>query len=275
MSWSKRPITWRQGGVLHISVVFTWQLEEVRRYCESLPEKPIVGGPAVRLMPSYLAEVAYVRWDAPQALSMHNVEATRTTVGCPNGCAFCGVRMIEPEYRELDNWLRLPIVCDNNLLAASMKHFDKVIESLKGIRGVDFNQGLDARLLTRYHAERLSCLHCKPRIAWDHTRDEREVMRAIEYLQKAGFTARNIGCYVLFGFDDSPDDALYRFEALKRLGIRPNAMRYQPLDALKKNSYVAPGWNERLLRDMSKYWNRQAWLGGIPFKDFRYQECGR
>ena len=44
-----------------------------------------------------------------------------------------------------------------------------MIDKLKPLSGIDFNQGLDARLLTEYHAERLAELDLKMvRLAWDH-----------------------------------------------------------------------------------------------------------
>jgi hypothetical protein len=40
-------------------------------------------------------------------------------------------------------------------------------------------------------------------------------------------------------------------------------MRYQPLDSTEKNSYVAPGWTEKELRKMTKYYSRLGWLGNV------------
>ena len=100
-------------------------------------------------------------------------------------------------------------------------------------------QGLDARLLTDHHARRLAELDIhRVRLAWDHTRDEQAIHDAIQRLRRAGITKHAIGVYVLVGFDDTPDDAIYRCDTLKRKwGIDPRPMRYQPLDTIKKNSY--------------------------------------
>jgi len=178
------------------------------------------------------------------------------------------VKLIEPEYRELESWPIAPIVCDNNLLAASEAHFNKVVDSLKGLKGTDFNQGLDARLMTAHHAERLAELHCKCRVAWDGIGEEKAVFRALKLLDGVGIPKRNIGCYVLVGHNDTPDDALYRLEALRTWGVRPNPMRYQPLDTLKKDSYVAPGWTDKELRRMMRYYSRLKWLEHIPFAEY-------
>jgi len=161
-------------------------------------------------------------------------------------------------------------VCDDNLLACSRRHFDRVVDSLKGIREVDFCQGLDATLLTPHHAQRLAELHLyRVRLAWDDIRLESKVMDAVDLLLHAGIPMYKIRVYVLVGFDDSPEDARYRCETLKKRGIRPNPMRYQPLDALRKNSYVAPGWTERQLRDFMRYWARQRWLEWFSQDSYR------
>jgi len=47
-------------------------------------------------------------------------------------------------------------------------------------------------------------------------------------------------------------------------------MRYQPLDALKKNSFVGEAWTETELRRYMHYWSRLVWCGRVPFKDFTY-----
>lgn len=268
--WSKHPVTWRVDGRLHISVVFTWHLPEVRRYCEVMSEKPVVGGPAVRLMPDYLADVAEVGWDSPGALQRHNPQATRTTLGCPNRCAYCGVKCIEPGWQELDEWPRGSMVCDNNILESTPGHFGRVIESVRGLRGVDF-QGIEARLLKGYHAQGFASLKPKAilHLGWDKTCEEGWVIAAIECLIAAGMPKEKIRVYVLFGFRDTPEDALYRFYKLRELGVMPNPMRYQPLDALKKDSYVAEGWTSDLLKDMMRFWSRQNWFGGMKFEDYK------
>jgi len=169
----------------------------------------------------------------------------------------------------LDNWEPKPIIQDNNLLACSKAHFDKVIDSLRGVAGIDFNQGLDARLLTDSHAQRLAELDLSfVRLAWDHTPNEGVVMQAIEMVRRAGIPKGKVRVYILIGYDDTPSDALYRLSELKDMRISTNVQRYQPLDALEKNTYIAPGWTGRELQRYSRYWNRQAWLSGVPFEEY-------
>ncbi len=266
MSWLKGIVEWDGAGVVNISVPFTWLLPLASRRCQALTNlgyRVRVGGPAVALRPDYI-RCGEVGGDEPTALAHHNPLATFTSRGCVRQCAFCAVPRIEGDLRELDTWASKPIVCDNNLLACSERHFDRVIDSLKGISGVDFNQGLDARLLTAHHIERIRELSLYAvRFSWDNISDEAALMDAIRQFPK-----RLTRVYVLIGFDDTPDDALYRLEALKALGIRPNVQRYQPLTALRKNEYVAPGWTEGELRRFARYWNRLRHLEHIPFVEY-------
>ena len=161
--WSKKIVEWVDGNTAFLSVVFTWQLPKAYSRCVWYAQQGYcvkVGGTAVALMPDYLKGVAEIGNNIP-CLQRHNPNATRTTLGCPNKCWFCAAWRIEPEYIELPYWERKPIVCDNNVTAASKAHFDRVVDSLKGLSDVDINQGLDARLLTNYHVERLRELDIK------------------------------------------------------------------------------------------------------------------
>lgn len=272
MTWSKRFIEWtnKNANTAHLSVVFTWDLPAAHQravwlQCEGYDVK--TGGPAVALMPDYLAEVAECGGDIP-ALERHNPQATFTSRGCIRRCSFCAVPRIEGELRELDDWPVRPIVCDNNLLACSRVHFDRVIDRLKPLQNIDFNQGLDARLLTPYHAGRLAELDCMVRLAFDSVNYEFQFMRAFEILRFAGFPKNRIRTYVLVGYRDTPEDALYRLRTVAELGIDPNPMRYNPLDSLQRDSYVGPNWtNSELIRHV-RYWANLRFFRAVPFKDF-------
>ena len=272
IQWHKKPLYWMQDGKEHISVVFTFDLPEVRDHILNgnlySNTRPVVGGPAIKLMPDYLADIADIGGDIKGILQRMNLLATRTTLGCPNKCSFCAVPIIEGEFRELDNWEDLPIICDNNLLASSKPHFDKVIERLKRHTGVDFNQGLDARLLTDYHARRLAEVDGTIRLAWDHINSERYLLTAVTRLLRAGIPRKRIQCYVLIGFKDTPEDALYRLETIRHaLGITPNPMRYIPLDSTERH-YTGDNWTDAELTRMQRYWSNLKNTGGVPYEEF-------
>ena len=272
-TWSKKFIEWKEGKDVFLSVVFTWDLPKAYQRAEDLSSKGYhvhAGGPAVLLNPQYLADVAECNGKDIPVLHRHNPNATFTSRGCIRRCPFCAVPKIEGELVELEDWPVRPIVCDNNLLACSRVHFDRVVDKLKPLSGIDFNQGLDARLLTKYHAERLSELKCIARLAWDDIAYESAFRRAYQLLRNAGFPKSRIRVYVLIGYNDTPEDALYRLSEIWKTKSFPNPMRYQPLDALKKNSFVGEAWTETELRRYMHYWSRLVWCGRVPFKDFTY-----
>jgi len=270
---------WKHGGYLEwteskkafISVVFTYLLPQAYErsiWYRTLGYQVFAGGPAVDLNPNYLNEVADCSLHIP-TLHKHNPRACFTTRGCIRKCPFCAVPIIEGKFKELDDFQLKPIVCDNNFLASSRKHFDQVIGGLKRFKNVDFNQGLDHRLLTQYRAERISELNLRcVRLAWDYVQYEREFMRAFELLRKVGIPASKIRSFVLIGFQDTPQDALYRLQKIRELGAWPNPMRYQPLDIIKKNSHVGEHWTDSELKRYMRYWSNLRYTNAIPFEDF-------
>lgn len=276
--WRKSIASWVIGPELFLSVPFTWLLPAAWKMAEAHGKKGMVwaGGPAVALMPEYLADVAACLTSCEglipgfSPLAMHNPLATFTTRGCPNHCPFCAVPRLEGEFRELEDWPVRPVVCDNNLLAASKAHFNRVIDSLKCLPFVDFNQGLEAGRFTFWHLDRIRELRrVKIRFSMDSMAEAGVVVDAVDKCLEAGIPKRNIGVYVLIGFNDSPQDARERLEIVRNWGIRPNPMRFQPLDSLDKNAYVAPGWTDFELRRMMKYYSQLRYLDRVPFEDFR------
>lgn len=275
MSWSKRILDWTEGDTAYLSVVFTWQLPQAYSkavWYRQQGYRVVAGGPAVSLMPEYLSPVSSDHGPIP-CLHRHNPAATRTSTGCVWSCRFCAVPITEGDIVELSTWAPRPIICDNNLTATSRAHFDKVIDSLRKVKGVDV-QGLDCSLFNAHHLERLRELDLKVlRFGFDNVNLENRLFDALKACVKAGIPRSKLAVYVLVGFEDTPADASYRLQALKDFGVGNNApMRFQPirgLQALVKDSYLAPGWTEHEMRRLVRYWFRQAWFRKIPFAEFR------
>jgi hypothetical protein len=85
-----------------------------------------------------------------------------------------------------------------------------------------------------------------------------------------GIKKSQLRVYVLIGFDDTPEDALYRLEKLKSVGVYPNPMRYQPIDTPKRNSFVGENWTHKELVRYMRYWANLRFFRKLDFKDYVY-----
>ena len=197
------------------------------------------------------------------------------TRGCPNSCAFCAVSRIEPDfcdYVPLERHIRSIeevygpkqnlILLDNNVLASD--RLSRIIDDIRDLgfergarrngrfRYVDFNQGIDLRLLTPPRMELLSTIALRPlRLAFDHHALMDRYIVAVRLAVDCGI--RHLSNYVLYNHTDTPQDFYARLrvnvELNQELGtqIYSFPMKYVPLDA-RDRKHVGPHWNRRLLR---------------------------
>lgn len=248
--WPGKPTYWIRQNTLYISIPFTWNLPEIHN-SHFLQERVIVGGPAVKLMPWFFDDRPDidVQHDYPGAMQIVNPVATKTTTGCIRKCGFCAVPRTEGKIVQLPDWPDLPEITDNNLLAASVSHFDRVIDRLVVHGHADFNQGLDSRLLTTYHAERIAEIK-KPlvRLALDNMAYADQWEQAFGCLRSAGIAKHNIRSYALIGFNSGPDEAWNRCSFIENHGIKALPMWYHELYALKQNEVTDEqkffGWSD-------------------------------
>ena len=111
----------------------------------------------------------------------------------------------------------------------------------KGWR-MDFNQGLDARIINEENAKLLARIKHKEtiRFAWDNIKDETEIIKGLEFVIRAGIRPRNITVYVLIGFDTTFEEDLYRIQRLREIKdeqgpVKAYAMNYN--NTLKGRKY--------------------------------------
>lgn len=256
-NWRKGIATWEVGKTLYISVPFTWLMDEAQKIAAAYKGKTLIGGPGT-MQPSVC--------EGYDPVLFHNPLATFTTRGCVNKCAFCAVPKIEGEFRELDTWRPAPVVCDNNLTAASTKHIRRVVDSLKCFPYVDFNQGFEARRFTPDIADMFGELKCHIRFAFDSWGSEQAAKDAIDLCRQR--STKDITVFVLIGFKDTPEEAKAKLEEVRSWGVLPNPMRFQPLDAKHKHEYVAPGWTDSELKKMMRYYSRLIYTSPIPYDEF-------
>jgi len=271
MNWPKGPTYWIQNRTLSVSIPFTWNLKEVFQRVNQLDfwwDNVLVGGPAVELQPDYFSELPHVQvgHSSLGVLQRVNPMATRTTLGCPNRCSFCAVPKIEGIFLELNKWPDKPIICDNNLLAASEQHLDRVFDRLERHTGVDFNQGLDFRRLTDHAIERLRRLKApRVRLACDSKKDLVPWVEGYEKLRSGGIPKYWIHTYALIGWISDPAEAWTRCEVIdKRCKVYP--MWFHALDCEEHNTVTekqkALGWSQDArIAIMRHYYKHQ---GEVP-----------
>lgn len=175
--------------------------------------------------------------------------------GCVRRCGFCAVPRLEGRLNSLKSTIRpfihpkhsKVILWDNNILAAS--NWNRIAGELLELGlTVDFNQGLDSRLVTPAVAHQISSLKTEViRLAYDHVGSSAYVERAIRLLDEAGVRRRKILVYTLYNYLDSPADFLQRVRDILDWGAVSYPMRFEPLDSLRKNMHVSPKWTRGLL----------------------------
>jgi hypothetical protein len=194
--------------------------------------------------------------------------------GCIRRCPFCSVSQLEPEFEAKKSVKHLiypghkkVILWDNNILASPywQNIFDELEDS--GLE-IDFNQGLDARLLTEETALRLRRLRIPVvRLAYDSKGIKKSLKKAIGILKDVGIDGRRIVVYCLYDYLDTPEDFLERVKDLITWGVVAYPMRYQPLEPCIKDSYISPNWTEDELEMIAKARRVIGYGGAFPPHD--------
>lgn len=204
--------------------------------------------------------------------------------GCVRKCHFCGVPKLEGDQRDAQSISVLVkaiegrygpkrdlMLMDNNVVASP--NYKNIIAEIRDLgftpgakltrpgkppilRRVDFNQGVDARILCKdeMYLREMSTICIKPlRIAFDHLGVRKAYQKAIEMAHNVGL--HELSNYMLYNFHDTPADLYERM----RLNIKLNVdlgirifsfpMRYQPTD-LPHRGHVGEHWSRYQLRSM-------------------------
>ena len=276
--------------LIYITSLFTYAWEPVhevvRFYTEKFPRaRTIVGGIYATLCPDHLKDAFGDRIEIHRGLveEVEDILPDYSLVpdwkasilfssrGCIRKCEFCSVNVLEPEFKAKQSIRHLVypghkkvIFWDNNFLASP--YWRDILEELQDIGvKVDFNQGLDARLITEEVALTLRKIRLRNvRLAYDILEIRPYLRRAIQLLKEVGYRGRRIIVYCLYNFTDSPDDFLLRVKELLDWGVVAYPMRYEPLEPRPKNSYVAPAWTREQLEMIAKARRVIGYGGAFP-----------
>lgn len=189
------------------------------------------------------------------------------TRGCPRGCDFCHVETKEgrasrkvADLSEFWRGQKNIVLCDPNILAC--KQWKELLQQLIDSGAwVDFNQGLDIRLMTVEKAEMIRRIKTKNiHFAWDQYEDIQKIVPKFrEFKEITGIDKRKLGVYVLCGFNTTIDQDLERIYTLRDLGYSPYVMLYN-----KEN--IQRGHE---LRRLMRWCNNRIVFGKVKdFKDY-------
>jgi len=267
---TNRPI--RSPDLIYVTSLFTYAWrpvhESVRFFKATFPSaRLILGGIYASLLPKHAkksgADEVHVGLfkDAEglrpdySLVPQWNGSIVFASRGCTHRCPFCAVPRLEGELNSIKYTIRhliypthnRVIVWDNNILAAPS--WDQIVKELQDFDlTVDFNQGLDARLVTTTVARQICLLKTDViRLSYDYEAMTDNVKRTIELLSESGIRRRKVVVYTLFNYTDSPEDFFTRVRNLLRWGVVCYPMRFEPLDSLSKNQYVGPKWTNEMI----------------------------
>jgi len=241
---------------IYSSKVFTFNQND-----PYLPESSFFGGTGYKLRNSLPSEIEHICPD--YSLYGTDFSVGFLTRGCIRKCSFCVVPEKEGEIRahaDIEEFARHKkvVLLDNNVLAHD--HGIKQIEqSTKLGFKIDFNQGMDARLVDKQIAIRLSKAKWIRflRFSCDHKSMIKHIEKTVKLLKKEGVKPYRIFCYLLV---KDIDDALDRVESLRKLGVDMFAMPYRDFESNKEPN--------KMVRRFARWVNHKAVFKTVKWEDY-------
>lgn len=263
------------SGLLSSSPADSLRLDD---FAEELYSGDRDGTPIEDLLPDY-----DILTQIPFKYSVHDAYFAYASRGCIRTCSFCGVPKLEGPQRDTTSLTGIVrgiserygekkdlILMDNNVVASP--RFGEIVAEIRDLgftpnakikrgrvtvqRRVDFNQGVDARILAKsgMYLRELSSVCIRPlRIAFDHLGLRKPYEQSIRYAHEYGLS--ELSNYMLYNFHDSPLDLFERMrlnvDLNEELNIRiwSFPMRYQPTDRPDR-TYVGERWTRYQLRSL-------------------------
>lgn len=258
---------------VYISCLFRWNRTRAFEYFDRLPYEKEIGGTGIDIKKSLLPQIQ--RCPPDYALYGNARAIGFISRGCIRRCPWCVVPRKEGKLtrvvyaRDIVEDKQEAIFLDNNFLA--LPGFDIDLRWLIEHQiAIDFNQGLDARLVTPSIASMLA--KCRwlagPRLALDSIVNMAKVGQALDYLKAAGINLGQVFVFCLIGFDGIESD-IERLLFLRRYNVNVYPMGYRDLDT---GDEPAKGWDRRLYRKYRRLIIRLPHAASV-WNDFNREIC--
>lgn len=158
------------------------------------------------------------------------------TRGCPRGCDFCHVKTKEGQcsnkVADLSEFWRGQkniVLCDPNLLACK-DHMELLQQLIDSRARVNFNQGLDIRLVNDKNLELLQKIKLdRIHFAYDRYQDKHIIESKLKaFKEQTGYDKDNgkVMVYILCNFDTTIEQDIERIQFCRSLRFSPYPMIY-------------------------------------------------
>ncbi len=221
--------------IIYASIIFKTNKHKADELkCIYPNSKIIIGGSGYDINIKLPDEIEFIKPDY-SLYNNCNFSLGYTTRGCDRACYFCIVNKKEGNFKIwqhpsefYDSRFKEIIFLDNNILF-SKERFKEVINfcaerSLK----VQFNQGLDIRLLNEEDIKYLTKVdHKSITFTWDNINipNEKLIREKIQLLKNNNIDCRQfVNFYVYINDDSEFESGLYRCRILKSLGVNSFVM---------------------------------------------------
>lgn len=187
--------------------------------------------------------------------------------GCPRRCNFYHVEAKEgaisrkvADLNEFWNGQKYIELMDPNTLAC--KEWKDILRQLEESGAyVNFNQGVDARLLTEEKVEQIMRIKTKHiHFAWDRYKDKQKILPKLKmFKEMTGWKRKKVTVYVLCGYDTTMEENLERIEEIRKLDFSPYVMLYD-------KEHIARGSE---LRKLQRWVNAKQVFWKCSFKEYQ------
>lgn len=271
VDWYNPLFDYENTDLLYISKVFTFTDDPTKTIPMPINAKIIKGGTGYNFetkLPNEIESITELDYSLYPNCDYSIIFTTR---GCIRQCPFCIVSKKEGlihnvNIADLNPNGKYIMLLDNNFFAnKTWRENIKILKSFN--QPIDFNTGIDLRILTEEQCKALSKLKIKViHCAWDNYADKDKILPKLEMLCKY-VKPYKITVYVLVGFENKEivDTDLERVMTLKDFGVNPFAMGYIDYNNAKYQK-------SQSVIDFCRWVNRKAIFKSVKWEEYKKEK---